>query len=146
MVKIELVGAIRYGYKSEKYERGVHYLVKADRAASLLRLTTDHGFYVFREVGQRHVPAAPQAARQARTIPVVDTSKSQAEQFEEALNSAVEADRPVVVQPHAAEAREPDITEEEALASLDDDPDEGIPTLTEVVVEEVNVEEVGKTV
>lgn len=143
LVKIELVGAIRYGYKSEKFERNVHYMVKADRAATLLNLTTDNGFYVFREVGQRHTPVAAQAAPAVRSKPVVDTTKSAEETYDESVAAAVAAsaadDAPVVVQPSAIDVVEPDITEEEALKETA--VEEVEPIIEDVVVEEINVAE-----
>ena len=124
LVKIQLVGAIRYGYKGEKFERGVHYMVKADRAATLLALTNDAGFYMFREVGERPQAVAAPAVPKQRSVPVVDTTKTAEEQYDEAVAAAVAEsasdDTPVVVQPSAADA-EPDISEEEALAALDEE-------------------------
>lgn len=149
LVKIELVGCLRYSYKSEKFERNVHYMVKADRAASLLRLTTDHGFYVFKEVGERHVPVAPRPVARARAVPVVDTTKTAEEQYDDNVAEAVATSaaevKPVVIADHAAApAVEPDITEEEALAATADEDE--LPVLEDVVVEEISVEETGTPV
>lgn len=146
MVKIELVGALRYGYKGDKYERGMHYLVKEDRAKLLLRLTTDKGFHVFRQVGATHTPVAPRPAPKVeRDLPVVDTTKTQAEQYDDAVAAAaaekVEEAKPVVV---IDKPQETDISEEEALAALDAaDEADGVEVETgdieEIKVEEVNV-------
>lgn len=120
LVKVELVGALRYGYKGEKFERNVHYLIRADRAKLLLRLTTDQGWHIFREVGKVFQPAAPVAPRVERALPVVDTSKTEAERHDEALTASVaekvEEAKPVVDM--SGVDREPDISEEEALAAL----------------------------
>lgn len=121
MVKVELVGALRYGYKGDKYERGVHYLVKEDRAKMLLRLTTDKGFHVFRQVGGDFVPVAPRPAPKVeRDLPVVDTTKTKEQQYEEVLADSVKAKaeeaKPVVV---VGGDVEDDITEEEALAEVE---------------------------
>ncbi len=86
LVKIELVGALRYSYKGEKFYQNKHYLVKADRAKLLLRLTTDYGLYVFKEVGKAHSPVAEVPVKpRIRPVPVVDTTKTVAEQFDDAL-------------------------------------------------------------
>jgi hypothetical protein len=96
LIKIELVGTNRYNYKSKKFERGVHYMVKADRAKTLLKLTTDHGLFVFKEVGKAHTPVAPQPVRNTRRIPVVDTTKTPAEQHDQLMGD-LDAEMPVEI-------------------------------------------------
>ena len=129
MTKIELVGCVRYGYKGSKYERNIHYLVKDDRAKLLLRLTTDHGFMVFKEVGKPFQPViTEQPVEKERDLPVIDTSKTEAERHDEAVVAAVlaieEESKPVVVQDESELKVEPeaevkiedvmaDVTEEE---------------------------------
>ncbi len=89
LVKIQLVGALRYGYKGDKYEQNKHYLVKSDRAKMLLRLTTDYGLFVFKEVGKAHTPVAERPVTpRVRPIEVVDTTKTLEEQFDDKLSEA----------------------------------------------------------
>lgn len=91
LVKIALVGAVRYGYKGAKFEQNKHYLVKADRAKLLLRLTSDSGLFIFKVVGKDHTPqrVIPVAAP-VREIPVVDTTKSSEDQFQDVLDAEVD--------------------------------------------------------
>jgi len=98
--KIELVGARAYSYKGDQYHQNTHYMVKPDRAKLLLRLQSDYGFKVFKEVGVRLAPVVeqPQGTPEGKAR-VIDTTKSKEEQFEdELLAEAVEADagKPIV--------------------------------------------------
>jgi hypothetical protein len=112
-VKVELVGATRYGYKGDKFEQGKHYIVKADRAKLLLRLASDTGLLMFREVGKDHVThRVVKAAPVVKAIPVVDTTKSLEDQFQDQLDA------------EAKDVEVVDITEGEGLAG----PVEDVPT------------------
>jgi uncharacterized linocin/CFP29 family protein len=105
-VKVELVGAVRYGYKGDKFEQNKHYIVKADRAKLLLRLASDTGLLMFKEVGKDHVThRVVKAAPVIQEVPVVDTTKSLEDQFQDVLDA--EAKNVEVV----------DITEPEAEAA-----------------------------
>jgi len=127
MVKIELVGCLRYGYKGDKYEQNVHYMVKADRAKLLLRLTTDYGYHVFKEVGKAFQPVATKAPAPERVLPVVDTTKTEEQQYDEQLTASAEAivdeAKPVVV---VGADKEPDISEEEAEVILEEAEEEEV--------------------